>query len=70
MRVVKSFLGWDPLEEEMATHSSFLAWRIPWTEETDGLQSMGLQSQTRLRNLAHTHTVKSLHFLNSVSHES
>ena len=33
----------DPLEEEMATHSSILAWRIPWTEETDGLQSTGLQ---------------------------
>ena len=31
-----------PLEEEMATHSSILAWRIPWTEETGGLQSMGL----------------------------
>ena len=38
------FLGWeDPLEEEMATHSSILAWRIPWTEEPGGLQSMGLQ---------------------------
>ena len=35
-------LGWeDPLEEEMATHSSTLAWRIPWTEEPGGLQSMG-----------------------------
>ena len=33
----------DPLEEEMATHSSFLAWRIPWTEEPGGLQSTGLQ---------------------------
>ena len=31
----------DPLEEGMATHSSNLAWRIPWTEEPDGLQSMG-----------------------------
>ena len=31
----------DPLEEEMATHSSILAWRIPWTEEPGGLQSMG-----------------------------
>ena len=38
------FLGWeDPLEEEMATHSSILVWRNPWTEEPDGLQSMGLQ---------------------------
>ena len=36
------FLGReDPLEEGMATHSSMLAWRIPWTEEPDGLQSMG-----------------------------
>ena len=33
----------DPLEEEMATHSSILAWRIPWTEELGGLQSMGSQ---------------------------
>ena len=37
-------LGWkDPLEKEMATHSSILAWEIPWTEEPDGLQSMRLQ---------------------------
>ena len=33
----------DPLEKEMATHSSTLAWRIPWTEEPGGLQSMELQ---------------------------
>ena len=33
----------DPLEEGMATHSSILAWRIPWTEEPGGLQSMGQQ---------------------------
>ena len=33
----------DPLEEETATHSSILAWRIPWTEEPGGLQSMGSQ---------------------------
>ena len=33
----------DPLEEEMATHSSILAWEIPWTEDTDGLQSTGSQ---------------------------
>ena len=38
------FLGWeDPLEKEMATHSSTLAWRIPWREEPSRLQSMGLQ---------------------------
>ena len=37
-------LGWeDPLEKGMATHSSILAWRIPWTEESGGLQSMGSQ---------------------------
>ena len=37
-------LGWeDPLEKEIATHSSTLAWKIPWTEETGQLQSMGLQ---------------------------
>ena len=33
----------DPLEKEMVTHSSILAWEIPWTEETGGLQSTGLQ---------------------------
>ena len=38
------FLGWeDALEKEMATHSSILAWKIPWTEESSGLQSMRLQ---------------------------
>ena len=38
-------LGWeDPLEEEMATHSSILAWKIPCTEETGKLQSVGLQT--------------------------
>ena len=43
-------LGWeDPLEEEMETHSSILAWKIPWTGEPGGLQSMGSQSQTLLR---------------------
>ena len=37
-------LGWeDSLEKEMATHSSILAWRIPWTEEPGGLQSVGSQ---------------------------
>ena len=37
----------DPLEKEMATHSSILAWKIPWTEDPGGLQSMGSQkSQT------------------------
>ena len=40
---VKSLGQKDPLEEEMATYSSFLAWRIPWTEAPSGLQSMGLK---------------------------
>ena len=37
-------LGWeDPMEKETGAHSSIAAWEIPWTEETDGLQSIGLQ---------------------------
>ena len=40
----------DLLEKGMATHSSILAWRIPWTEELGKLQSMGLQNWTRLSN--------------------
>ena len=41
------WVGKIPLEEEMATHSSILAWEVSWTEEPGGLQSMGLQSWTR-----------------------
>ena len=41
------FLGWkDPLEKEIATHSSILAWRIPWTEEPGGLQSHGVTEES------------------------
>ena len=49
------FLGWeDPLEKEMAIHSSTLAWKIPWTEEPDRPQSMGVaKSQTRLSDFFH-----------------
>ena len=44
-------LGWKGLlEEEISTHGSILAWRIPWTEEPGGLQSIGPQSQTGLSN--------------------
>ena len=45
-------LGWeDPLEEGMATHSSILAWKNPWTEEPGRLQSMGIiKNQTRLNH--------------------
>ena len=46
---VQSLRQEDPLEKEMATHSSILAWRIPWTEEPGGLQSMGLQRDTTER---------------------
>ena len=38
----------DPLEKDMATHSSILAWRIPWTKEPGRLQSMGSQTQTQV----------------------
>ena len=50
------FLDWgDPLEKWKATHSSFLAWRIPWTEEPGGLQSMGFaKKQTQLRDCTTT----------------
>ena len=52
------FLGpEDALKEEIATHSSILAWRIQWPEEPGGLQSMGSQSQTRLEQLS-THKMK------------
>ena len=47
-------LGWeDPLEKEMATHSSILAFRIPWTEEPGGLQSMGSQESDTTQQLNH-----------------
>ena len=45
---VRSLGQEDPLEKGMATHSSILAWKIPWTEEPEGLQSMELQSWTQL----------------------
>ena len=43
---VQSWDWEDPLEEGMATHSSILAWRIPWTEEPGGLVFIGLQTET------------------------
>ena len=46
--LVRSLDGEDPLEKGMATCSSILAWRIPWTEEPGGLQSMVLQNWTQL----------------------
>ena len=56
---VRSLCWEDPLEEEMATHSSILAWEIPWTEEPGRLQSMVLQSQTQLTNYTITTTMLS-----------
>ena len=51
------FLDWeDPLEKEMATHSSILAWEIPWTEEPGGLQPMGSQRVRHDLANEHTHT--------------
>jgi len=53
-------LGWeDPPEKWMATDSSILAWRTPWTEEPGGLQSMELQRLDMTERLTHTHTESS-----------
>ena len=62
-------LGWeDPLDKEMATHCSILAWRIPWTEELGRLQSMGSQSQTRLSDFTFTkHILEHLGFTTQTS---
>ena len=51
---VRSLGPEDPLEKEMATHSSILAWRIPWTEEPGGLQSMGRKESDTTERLTHT----------------
>ena len=50
--------GEDPLEEEMATHSSVLAWEIPWTEEPGGLESTGSQSDATEHARVRTLTVQ------------
>ena len=52
----------DPLEQEMATHSSILAWKIPWTEEPGGLQSLGSQrvGHYRVSSLSFTLWLKDL----------
>ena len=62
--IIQSAWFWeDPLEKEMATHSSVLAWRIPWTEEPRGLQSTGSQrvGHNWATNPTHTHTSCSGH---------
>ena len=56
--LVRALGGKDPLEEGMATHSSILAWRTYGQRKHDGLQSIGSQSQTQLKQLSmHTHNV-------------
>ena len=58
-------LGWeDPLGKEMATHSSILAWRIPWTEDPGGLESHGWRSLVgyRVRGCKESETTERLHF--------
>ena len=50
---VRSLAGEDPLEKEMATHSSILAWKTPWMEEHCRLQPMGSQSRTQLSNFTY-----------------
>ena len=50
----------DPLEKEMATYLSTLAWKIPWMEEPGGLQSMGLQSWTRLSDFTFTFSLANI----------
>ena len=58
-------LGWeDPLEKEMATHSSILAWRVPWTEELGGLQSTGRKELDTTEQL-HFHIILNSLPLNS-----
>ena len=50
-------LGWeDPLEKEIATHSSILVWKIPWTEEPGGLQSMGYRQRAAIYGVAKSRT--------------
>ena len=61
-------LGWeDPLEKEMASHSSILAWRIPWTEELGGYSPRVAKSQTRLSDFTFTFTLGSSTQVSSVA---
>ena len=61
---VQSLSGDDSLEKEMTTHSSFLAWEIPWTEEPGGLQSRGLQKSWTWLSM-HTHIAWTVTLLSS-----
>ena len=64
-------LGWeDPLKEEMATHSSILAWKILWTEELGGLQSMGHKESEATQQLStHPHMKKLAQYLEQSSQQ-
>ena len=57
----------DPLKKGMATHSSFLAWRIPWTEQSDGLQSMGCKESGTPEGLRLTTRLRCIIMMNSMS---
>ena len=64
-------LGWeDSLEEGMAAHSSMIAWRIPWTKEPGGLQSMGSQSQTGLSDEAQHSTFDRQYMIHANVHST
>ena len=54
---VRSLVREDPLEKEMATHSSILAWKISWTEQPGGLQSMGHKELDTTELLTHAHSI-------------
>ena len=57
----------DPLKKGMATHSSFLAWRIPWTEQSDGLQSMWCKESGTPEGLTLTTRLRCIIMMNSMS---
>ena len=61
------WVGKIPLEEEMATHCSILAWKIPWTAEPGGLQSMESQRVGHNGATEHTHTLDSRYYKNFTS---
>ena len=64
-------LGWEELlEKEMATHSSILAWKIPWTDKPGKQQSMGSQSRTRLSNFTFTFLYHCLANIWECSHQA
>ena len=68
-RQVQSLGQEDPLEEGVATHSSILAWRIPWTEEPGSLQSIGLQELDMTEVTEHAHTKSRLILILSHIHK-